>query len=327
MFLRKMGRRVLILHSYRDGRGKVCQQRLGHFVDAPGLERHLASLPQRCPDIHLDAIKLRAQAKRLLSDAAQPAAAEERAQRIQRATRRLLNYLAEEEDPEVLLEAKPDLELLQAHLGEPGKEEQADLRRTRSQLSPRRRRFDSGESKAQDYLEALEGLAGRLSFPDHVELLAEAARAHPTADSRLAYGAALQKLGRPDEALKQYGRVPNCYSYRYFNSAAACWQQERPDEALVHLLRGFLLESQVVDALQRLQKGKVPLRGGGYWEEFGELWPAEARSFACAVCAEQLVRFRLNKAFERKVLVRQLVPASSRVWLLERGLAAARARK
>jgi len=37
MFIRKHGRRYLILHSYRDGRGKVCQRRLGHFWDEGGL--------------------------------------------------------------------------------------------------------------------------------------------------------------------------------------------------------------------------------------------------------------------------------------------------
>jgi len=90
----------------------------------------------------------------------------------------LLNYLAEEEDPEVLLAVKPELGSLQTYLSESDEsDEQAQLLKARSQLSPRRRRFDSSEPKAQSYLQALGRLARTVSFPENINLLEEEAKA------------------------------------------------------------------------------------------------------------------------------------------------------
>jgi len=42
MFLRRMGRKILVLHSYRDGTGRVCQRRLAHFDSAEEAAERLA---------------------------------------------------------------------------------------------------------------------------------------------------------------------------------------------------------------------------------------------------------------------------------------------
>ena len=56
MFFRQMGRKILLLHSYRDGTARVCQRRLAHFgsveeartqVADPGWQQ---TFPERYPD-------------------------------------------------------------------------------------------------------------------------------------------------------------------------------------------------------------------------------------------------------------------------------------
>ena len=42
MYLRKMGRRFLLLHSQRLGDGRVLQRRLGHFEQGAELRRSLS---------------------------------------------------------------------------------------------------------------------------------------------------------------------------------------------------------------------------------------------------------------------------------------------
>lgn len=112
--------------------------------------------------------------------------------------------------------------------------------------------------------------------------------------------------------MDQYSRVPFYDSYRHFNAAAASWQLQRPEEALVHLLRGVTRDTETMDALIRAQRSKAVLRGEEYWREFADLWPEEARRFAANICADKLVRFSLTKMFHRGVLVRELVSAHSR---------------
>lgn len=315
MFVRKRGRRYLILHSYRDGRGKVCQRRLGAFVDAPGLVRQLAELPERCPEMAAFLPKLQVQAEALLRE--QSSDPERRAQRIRRTARLLSTYLAEESDPEVLRKVAPELHDLQVKLPVP---ESTPLSRSRARLSPRRRRYDPSDPQAQAYLQALDQEADHLTeqarIQEGAEVLAERVRLCPTADARLAYGALLQQLGRPKEAEGQYERVPPCHAARHYNCAALYWASNKREEALVHLMRGLTREPEVMQALVRMQQGKPIIRPTDYWQRFGSLWPPDARAFAALICAQSVVRHRLNNMLRRRVLVRELIPAHTRAWLL-----------
>lgn len=61
MFLRRMGRKILLLHSARDGSGKVLQRRLGDFANPQEAKRQLKNrdwcrrFQERYPEMALDA--------------------------------------------------------------------------------------------------------------------------------------------------------------------------------------------------------------------------------------------------------------------------------
>ena len=318
MFLRKRGRRFLILHSYRDGRGKVCQRRLGDFVDAAGLSRELLELPRRLPEMEPFLARLQVQGEAMLSQRTSGCSEpEQRAQRIRRTARLLSTYLAEEGDPEVLRQVAAELHDLQVKLPA---QETNPLNRSRARLSPRRRRYDPSDPQAQPYLQALDQEAEQLTeqsrLAEGAEVLAERVKRCPTAEARLAYGALLLKLGRGEEAVEQFGRVADCYGARHYNCAAVSWSRNKPEEALVHLLRGLTREPEVMTALERIEKGKAIVQPTDYWQRFGDLWPPEARAFALRICSQTLVRHSMNNTLRRGVQVRELIPASSRAWLL-----------
>ena len=98
MFLRKMGRRYLLLHNYRDGSGRVCQRRLGHFERATELRRSLtcddwrAEFSRKHPDLSVDWERLRERTEELADDQAHIS----RAERIRILTRNLVTLLREE---------------------------------------------------------------------------------------------------------------------------------------------------------------------------------------------------------------------------------------
>jgi tetratricopeptide (TPR) repeat protein len=350
MFVRKLGRRVLMLHSFRDGRGKVCQRRLGHFCDAAGLERQLAEFPERYPEFAGEVDKLRAQGQALLGDE-MAVGQQRRVDRVGKAIRSLLAWLAEEDDPRVVHSLATELGQLQARLQGLGADEfdrpiaQAEeqivagdlkgaeeslrglARATRSALPARRRCFDPGQAHIRPHLQVLDRLGDVLArqarLSESAQVMAERVKCCPTATARLTYGSLLQKLGRHSEAAQQYQCVPDGQGERHYNLASLCWQQGQADEALVHLLRGLLRDPHTMEALARMDQGKSVWRGGQYWESFGDLWSGPARQFALAICRQMLVRRKLDLAQQKGVRVRNLVPARSRVWLLERGLAAA----
>ncbi len=317
MFLRRMCRRILILHSYRDGRGKVCQRRLGHFTDLAGLERELDDLPRRCPDLHWDGSRLRDQASKLLNEASHSPVPSERARK---ALRTLLNWFAEEPDPGQLATLR--VRLRQMDLDESNN----PIEQARSALPSRRKRFDPSDPKAQAYLETLEQMARHQDQPEEkAQILGQRVQACPDPQALLQYGVALQQLGRHHEAIEQYQRVPDDEGHRHYNTCSTYWQLGDFEQALVHLLRGIARQPETADALFRMQQGKPVLRGGSYWDEFGELWDQIGRRFVVAIARIPLVRRRLRQAQQSQRKVRSLVPPSSRVWMLQKGLAEARA--
>lgn len=145
MFLRQMGRRILILHSYRDGLGKVCQRRLGHFLDSTSLEKQLDELPGRCPEFAGEWVRLRQRAQALL-DSTRPLQPRERQAR--KAIQTLLNWLAEGGDPELV---KPLQSPPTSPVAEGGEEHKlrAHVQATRDALPSQRGVF--GHSDQGDY--------------------------------------------------------------------------------------------------------------------------------------------------------------------------------
>jgi len=342
MYLRKQGRRIYMLQTYRDGQGRVRQRRLGHFVDQASWQRQWVEFPLRCPELRGEFQKLREKAESLLESQPLPPPSQSRLEGIRRLVRALLNKLAEEEDEEVLYALTGDLQQLKARIHQPDPEQlrneaeehlaQGDFEGAESQLGQlilaaratlpvRRQRFDPSDPKANTYLQAADRLAEvflqQSLCHEAAEVLQERVRHCPTPQARCLYGTVLQRLGRGTEAMEQYIRLPNSESNRHYNLASLHWQEGRHDQALVHLLRGFTWSLEPVRELQQMQKGHPP---GKYWQACGELWDAPGRQFILAISAQPWVRRRLRIVREQGVRVRELISASSRVWLLKRGL-------
>lgn len=348
MYLRKQGRRIYLLQSYRDGQGKVRQRRLGHFSDLSGWNRQQAELPLRCPELRKDLDKLRERAELMLESQPSTPQPQARVKALRGLIRTLLTRLAEEEDEEVLADLGADLQLLKARVSQSDPDElraeaaqqiqQGDLEGaeanldklvlvSRATLPVRRQTFDPSDPKARTYLEALDRLGEvfveQQKWQEAVEVLEERVSSCPSPAARLLYGSLLQRLGRRQEAMEQYSRLPNSDPDRHYNLASVYWQEGRHEEAMIHVLRGFTWSLKPVQDLQRIQQGKPPLWDGEYWHRYGGFWDDSGREFILAIAAQTWVRRRLRMVREQGTRVRELISAHSRVWLLQRGLKAA----
>src|ERR1017187_8549111 len=118
MFIKRSGRRCLLLHSVRDGSGKVGHRRLGHFWDAASLGRCLAALLQGSPEFKPDIERIRRKAHEKLNVEPFPPRAEsdQRVDKFRRFVRSLLTLLAEEDDSQVIQAIMPDLDKLRVRL-------------------------------------------------------------------------------------------------------------------------------------------------------------------------------------------------------------------
>lgn len=346
MFLHRHRNQIYLLHSQRDGRGRVRQRRLGQ-LNISDLERCLrgwddwcSQFSQRYPDILVNWAKVREQAEKLVlvhppaaksADQARPTPA---VARIRRALQKLLTALENQGRPEVLAQLGPEIGELEARLFQTagGLDEDSEeglarrqLREARRNLPPGRRIFDPGDVQAQPYLHALDRLSAWLAGQGRLEesavLLAERLQACPAGPGRAAYGAVLQRLGRFGEALEQYETLPNREAVRHYNVASIHWQEQQPERCLARLLRAVVCDQQPARALAELEKGKSPLSGADYWDKFGQLWDAAGRRFILGTCDQMLVRWLLRRMRERGVRVRELVKGKAFQNLLKRGLA------
>ena len=321
-----MGRRYLLLHNYRDGSGKVCQRRLGHFEQGSELRRSLicrdwrADFARKHPELTVDWQRLRERAEELADDREYAS----RAQRIQLLTRNLVTLLREEgaEQRAALLGQ------LQEALGEkdaPEGEDESSLRQLvrarRARLPVRRQRFETQEPEVAPYLQSLEKLGENLRrqgrLEDYAEVLGVRAQSVPNEEARLAYGVALQVAGRGRQARAQYSTLGPRDARRHYNLASLAFGEGDLSEALSHILRGLLANRRVADALHCLDRNQPPGEGGDYWREHGHLWGVPARRFLLLVYDEMLVRFRLRRVAEQGVRVRELIPQWSQAILLE----------
>jgi tetratricopeptide (TPR) repeat protein len=333
MFLRRSGRKILLLHSYRDGSGRVCQLRLDHLEEGqargnfpgPPLERRARSplfqhrneleppahptehTPQRCPPPSAPAKHTPGLVEKRLAD--------------------LLHTLNSESDPRViqrvadavqqrLRATRASIEEAEAHTqnGDLAAAETTlkDLIiKTRAALPARRKRFHEKDPQAQPYLQAQERLAELLKQQGRLQECLETQRqrvaACPTREAQLDLGAVLQLQGHTEAARQQYARLPQKSSWRHYNLAAAALQNEHYDEALGHLLQAFARGRDVVIALRHLEAGRQPGWGKDYWERYGHLWSEKARKFFLVTRAQHLVGNRVSNVAERGKIPRQII--------------------
>jgi len=340
MFLRKRHLRYVLLHTYRDGRGRVRQRRLGHFEDRAALARQLEperwscwvkAFAQDYPEVKVDWERLLLQARRFLASsecndkqnvqAKRRTSKDTRADQIQRLIRTLGGLLDQENDPEVLQRVAPSLQQLLSK-STPPDDELGELRQRfyqeRANL-PSRRCFDPADPQVVPYLAALQLLLQALDsqgqWDECARLLAEQVRRCPSAQGYADYGAVLQLLGRSDEAMQQYQCIPGREAARHYNMVSCCFQTGAVEEALEHLLRALNRDRSVADALKRIEKGHPP---DPYWDRYGRLWSHKAKSFVQQVYRQFPVRRRLRQVGERGVQARSLLSARARGYVLSK---------
>lgn len=346
MFLRKMGRRYLLLHAYRDGRGRVCQRRLGHFEGAEEMRQRLlepewrAGLQRDYPDVRMDWGRLSQDAQRL---EAQPTLVRPPVSRgkasLQGLVRKLVRAAAEEQDQQVLTQAlqilqsrvrslqrvDPQLqrgeEYLQAgQFVEAEAEFEAVVWKSRLDLPAARSRLEEPEAGA--HLRALRGLSealeaqGRLA--ESSQVAQQRVRMNPARQALVEYGARLQQEGRLEEAAAQYRRIPWNHGWRHFNLASLAWQQGKREECAEHLLNGLVQADDVAYCLLRIYRQQSPGRSHSYWESFGKLWDEQGRGFVLALYWDPLVRYELEQIRLRHVGCRGLMRNWSLKKLLDR---------
>ncbi|MBS2038688.1 hypothetical protein JST97_27150 [bacterium] len=199
-----------------------------------------------------------------------------------------------------------------------------ELELARRTLPARRSRFKSGEPGADQYFECLQRLAQHLRESQQLEQSArvsgEWARASGSAAALLEYGGALQLLGREREAQVQYLKVHRRDHRRHYHLAALAWQMGQPEQALGHLLQGMLLWRAVTRALLCREQGAAEPDCGAYWDQYGHLWSAGARSFLVAVANQGVVKLGIREAFEDNLPLSQILPGRVRSRVLGRVL-------
>jgi len=340
MFLRKRHQRYVLLHSYRDGRGRVRQRRLGHFEGKDALARHLqperwqqwkAAFVEEHPEVNVDWQRLQIQAQKFVDDsdpADKPGALtkrrtsrKSREEKIEQHLRALTSLLEQESQPEFLQRIVPKLEQLLSEVV-PLNDELGSLRKRlhqeRAKLPPKRS-FHPTDPQVVPYLEALhpllQALEGDGQWDECARLLAQRVHRCPCPQAFADFGAILQLLGRVDEAIEQYECIPNREAVRHYNLASCCFQAGRTEQALEHLLRALNRDRTVADTLKRMEKGHAV---DPYWQRYGRLWSQKARSFLQQVYRQFPVRRRLRQVGERGVQARSLLSVRARGYVLSK---------
>ncbi len=337
MFLRRSGRRILLLHSYRDGRDQVCQMRLGHLLEEEALERFdcpdwKAEIEASLPRLRVKWSHLRERLVLLLASGGERLRrACKREDMVEERLKALLRALAYETDSKVLDRVAAVVQdRARCQRASWGRAEecldQGDLKAAEQELRDlvARGRAQLAPPEVKSYLLAQARLGQLLlqqgRFRECAEVERQRAACCPTREACLDLGAVLQRQGMLEAAAAQYARLPRRSAWRHYNLASAALQAERYEEGLWHLLRGFGRGRGEVFALRHLEAGRPPGFGREYWDRYGHLWGERARRFFLVARAEPLVGSRICRADERGKLPRDLVKGWSFDRLLERVL-------
>jgi len=342
MFLRKKSQRYLLLHSVRDGKGRVRHLRLGQFESAASLGARLQEsqwqswqewFSDQYPEIHVNWVRLRMQAEKMFreddgSSEVKLAAKREvphRVARLRSQIRSLTEVLASETDSQVLEQIHDQLIPLRTQLEQLGarfnrEPDYKEVDRARAQLPSRRKVFSEHDPEATDYLRALDDLEQSLDsqgeLAECAKVLAERVRCCPSPQSRARYGSVLQRSGRIREAIEQYEFIPTKDATRYYNLASAFYREGRIEEALDNLSRGLVRDREVANCLQRRRRTLIAHAKDPYWQNFENLWCESARAFFLHVYSQLAVRWRLRTCAEQGVQPRQLLAPLARAKIL-----------
>lgn len=310
MFLRQRGRQVEVLHSYRNGRNQVRQRCLGRFRDRSSLDALWQTLSRQVPEWRSRLEELRVDAEALVSNESQNRP--ELRRQIRETAFRLLGLLTREGSHS---DDIPEMQALRVLLrdsdggsAEPEQALREEAERRRSEISPRRERFDTAEESAKGYLATLDHLADHLWEQGRQEeaVTTQASRAGSCSDvdavSRHAHW--LGQQGKYREASGVMEVLPAGDPCRNLNLAALRLAHGQYEAAFDPLLRGLAREPGLVD------------REHPYWKRFGYLWDENGSNVLQALFKLPLVRRQLHRAGGPGPRMRTLVKAFPRRWLI-----------
>jgi hypothetical protein len=316
MFLRVLGRQCLVLTSYRDGYGKVRQRRLGSFRNRDSFERIWRELAAD-PACRVQLKQLRPKAESLLATLPEV----DTRSKARRAVRSLLHILATE--PNCVLES--ELEQLRQRLqSQPPADAQQKVDWERSRLSPRRRHLDPQTTFAQALQERAKQWEEEGELEQGLRDRQELAERTPGEMVQLDYAAALQRVGRGEQAERVLSAMSAQHPWRNLSLANLYWRRGEASLCLDFLLKALARDRQVARVLDRQKRGQRLFpdthEGQEYWTRFGDLWDEAGREFL--LCVAQQPPVRSTRA--RRPQVHKLVSPISVGWLLDKGLKAAR---
>lgn len=328
MFLRIHGRQILLLHSYRNGLNQVRQRCLARFQSDQGRKQNWERLAGEVPQWGPELERLRPKAQELIEhlQKGEPSQ-QERLQQIERTARRLLRLLADPrlDQPQV----ESHLRALRARLREDalvGEGLRERMEQQRSRLVPCRKRFDTTETEAQDYLRCAQQLAHHLHHQgrreEALQTMALRVQNSPDLQANSEYAVWLQQGGQNQEAIRALQVLPLGDPWRNLNLAALHWQGGRFHEAFDQLSRGLVGCPYALEALQGIESGRKVWRGHQYWDKFGHLWDTPARQFLLALAAEPLAKKQLHRVLTGGARPRTLIREFPRRWMVPKLLAA-----
>ncbi|MBN9415598.1 MAG: hypothetical protein J0I12_09160 [Candidatus Eremiobacteraeota bacterium] len=326
--MRKRANRVLLLRSYRDGEGKVRQARLGHFLSVQEARDSLRSqdwrddFSRRNVGLKIDWDGLADQAEQLPDADVKPVPQRPLGLRVEEALSTFLRLWPQLEDARRKREIADLLREQLRRMEAPESELETLQWQAEAALEPRRTQRQDGS--ADFYLKTLGERASQLQEQGRMDeacgLLERRVTANPSEQNLAEYGAVLQMLGRTEEAIAQYRRIPRANPIRHYNLASLYCTKGRMDEALTAVMDGLLRDSRIARATTALREGRPPDHGQEYWEKFGHLWDPIGRWFLMGTYAQPLVKLRLSNAAGSRVLPRMLVKGKPRALLLQRVL-------
>ncbi len=255
-----MGKKILLLHSYRDGTGKVRQRRLGDFANPREAVRQLRDkkwrqqLAASYPQLEFEGERLLERARVLLQS---PAA--RRTQKSREATPASRRGCWHPDDP-------------------------------------------SAAGHLQTLRETVERLQNAGLLEEACAAQAELARSFPGQQAWVDHGVLLQRLGRWDEAVQEYSRLPYRDSLRHYQIASALCARGNPEESLEHVFRALTWDRKIADGLLKVEKGQE----AAYWRLYGDLWTPDAKKFLLAVYNQSVVKMVLARAHRQGVKPRRL---------------------
>lgn len=320
VFFRKKGRGFQLIHSYRDGQGRVRQLRVATLLSREEALTRLepvhwdiwiGEVSKRVPHLTVEGEKLRERLLALtrlmpegpMSDGEKAKVvvvarkAREKAggeSSIWRRVEGLRQELEQGGDRELWASVLESLQLPPEAAGE-GESERVMALREALEASRRLRRShrlrtDRTSPETQAHLQLLESLAGELEgrgrWGEAVRLRSEQVNLTLEVEARAQLALTLQMSGRWREAERQYGMLPGTSALRHYGLGSLAFQRGRREEAFDH-------------AVKALFRDRWLAVSEAFWAGAGQGWGEDGRVFVWAISQQFPIRWEIRLREER----------------------------